>query len=108
MRKKRVVLELSTGETVLIEANLPVETGVVERSDRLKKISFDKIRKTITACSQEFANTLNSISDDIAPSTVSVEFGIEIGAESGQLASYIVNASSKASFNVTLEWDFKK
>lgn len=108
MRKERVVLELSTGETVLIEADLPVETGVVKRSDKLQKISFDEIRKTITACSKEFVNTLNSIPDDIAPSTVSVEFGIEVGAESGQLASYIVNASSKANFNVTLEWDFKK
>ncbi|MEE1927623.1 CU044_2847 family protein [Streptomyces sp. TRM 70351] len=39
-----------------------------------------------------------------APDEVTVEFGLEIAAQSGQLVSLLANAQGNASINVTLTW----
>ena len=107
MNKERILLELANGETVLIEANIPPQKGMVERSEVLKKLKFDEVKRTVRTCTQGFVDTFNSFADDVKPNSASVEFGVEVGVESGQLTSYIVDASGKASFKVTLEWELK-
>jgi hypothetical protein len=53
------------------------------------------------------SQTLKSSLDQAKPSKASVQFGIELGYESGQLTAMIVKGQGKANLNITLEWDYK-
>ena len=56
---------------------------------------------------QGIAQTLKSSLDEAKPSKASVQFGIELGYESGQLTAMIVKGQGKANLNITLEWDYQ-
>lgn len=50
-----------------------------------------------------FAETLQQSLSKLKPQKATVEFGIEIGAESGQLTTLIVKGTGSANLKVTLE-----
>ncbi len=52
------------------------------------------------------SNTVKSSLDKAKPSKASVQFGIELGYESGELTAMIVKGQGKANLNITLEWDY--
>jgi Trypsin-co-occurring domain 1 len=60
---------------------------------------------------KEFTETLGEIAESIVtnlkkakPRRGSVEFGLEIGVESGQLTALLVKGTGTASMKITLEW----
>ena len=40
----------------------------------------------------------------VQPDTASIEFGIEVGVNSGQLTAILVKGSAKANLKITLQW----
>ncbi|MCH2247057.1 MAG: hypothetical protein MK111_20920 [Crocosphaera sp.] len=56
---------------------------------------------------QGIAKTVKSSLDEAKPSKASVQFGIELGYESGQLTAMIVKGQGKANLSITLEWDYQ-
>ena len=67
----------------------------------LAGVSFEGVGKSLKAIAEEIGEVLA----DIKPSRASVEFGLEIGMESGQLISVLVKGTGSATLKVTLDWD---
>ncbi len=42
----------------------------------------------------------------VKPTKASVELGLEIGVEAGQLTALLVKGTGKANLKITLQWDF--
>ncbi|MFJ9560108.1 CU044_2847 family protein [Streptomyces fuscichromogenes] len=64
---------------------------------------------------EEFRNSLRTVADTVTdglnqaltrvrPKKVTVEFGCEIGVESGKLTAVLVKGSAKANVKIVLEW----
>ena len=51
-----------------------------------------------------FANKLKAVLDQVKPDSASIEFGVEVGLESGQLTAIIVKGTGKANLKITLGW----
>ena len=65
-----------------------------------KLLSFEAVTDTIEGT----ASSLQTALQKIKPKKASVEFGLEIGVESGALTTLLVKGSGTATLNITLEW----
>lgn len=86
--------------TIAIEVT-PIEGGqpVDERVANLPK-DFGQLADSIEAISRSLYEAIKKV----APKKASVEFGVEVGLESGQLTALLVKGTGKANLKVTLEW----
>jgi hypothetical protein len=64
-------------------------------------LSLDAVRQAIEGVAALVHDTLEKAKPDKA----SVEFGLELGVETGQLCALWVKGSGKANLKVTLSWD---
>jgi hypothetical protein len=64
-------------------------------------LSLDAVRSAIEGVSALVRETI----EKVAPDKASVEFGLEIGLESGQLTALWVKGSGKANLKITLSWE---
>jgi len=71
-----------------------------EEDVAFKLLSFDEVTNTI----EGIADSLQTALQKIKPKKASVEFGLEIGVESGALTTLLVKGSGTATLNITLEW----
>jgi hypothetical protein len=63
--------------------------------------SFQQVTDTI----KSMAKQLIAMWNEVQPSSASVEFGIEVGFEPGNLTALLVKGSGKGHLTVTLEWE---
>ncbi len=61
---------------------------------------FQEVSAAIESLSKEIAETLRKIKPDKA----NVNFGIDIGVDSGKLTDVLAKSSSTANLEITLEW----
>ena len=92
-----VKVDLGDGRVVAVEAQnvspeKPVGIGEV--------LSFDGLSKSIEAIAERMTATL----DHVRPDRAAVEFGVDVGVESGALTALIVKGTGTATIKVTLEW----
>ena len=66
-----------------------------------KAFSFDGLAESIEA----IAGRMTAALDKVSPDRASVEFGIDVGVESGGLTALIVKGTGTATVKVTLEWE---
>jgi Trypsin-co-occurring domain 1 len=91
----------SSGEkrpTVFVEAHnvnpeQPVGIG--------KAFSFDGLAESIEAIAERMTAAL----DKVKPDRAAVEFGLDVGVESGALTALLVKGTGTATVKVTLEWE---
>lgn len=95
------------GVTVMVEATcLTAEiedinsTSEIESQVSGKILSFEEVSKTITAVSTEIAKSWAVVK----PTKATLEFGVEVQYQPGQLLARIVQGSSKVNLKITLEW----
>ena len=62
--------------------------------------SFQQVTDTI----KSMAKSLEAMWNEVQPSKASVEFGIEVGFEPGNLTALLVKGSGKGHLTVTVEW----
>ncbi len=62
--------------------------------------SFEDFSESFEALTRN----LRAAIDKIAPKKAVIEFGVEVGVESGKLTALLVKGSGKANLKVTLEW----
>jgi hypothetical protein len=62
--------------------------------------SFQQVTDTIKSIAKSF----ESVWKEVQPSKASVEFGIEVGFEPGNLTALLVKGSGKGLFTISLEW----
>ena len=76
-------------------------SGESEISGVLGKIaSLSEIRDAIEGVTQLVTESLANAK----PKSASVEFGIEVGLESGQITALLVKGDTKANLKITLNW----
>lgn len=59
----------------------------------------------VTDAIEAIANSLTKTFDKVKPKKAGVEFGLEVGIESGKLSAMLVKGSGKANFKITLEYE---
>ena len=91
-----VKADLGNGITIRIEAtSLGGEERVAYHIP-----SFHEVTDAVEGIAQAMLTTLQKVK----PRAASVEFGLEIGIESGQLTALLVKGTGTANLKITLEW----
>lgn len=101
--KRLVEFPLEEGSFILVEVDVPDESGmvpasrgeVIERAQQTFEQALDKIRPA----AQSIIVKLRNLNDP--PDEVEVEFGLKMSAEVGAI---IASASAEANYKVTLTW----
>ena len=96
---KIIVVKLSDGTMVKVEA-----TPIGEQRVAYQSRPFKEATAVIKSITHEIAETLQSVKEDIKPDKLSIKLGLEVAIESGQLTALIVKGSSKANFELSMEW----
>jgi hypothetical protein len=64
-------------------------------------LSFQGLVESIEAVVQ----SMNGVLQRVDPKRASVEFGVDVGVESGGLTALIVKGTGSATLKITLEWE---
>jgi len=91
------------GERTLYVEAVPVGgQGDEEVAGRLLK--FDGFTDALSTVAGTVTDAIHAGLAKAKPAKVTVEFGCEVGVETGQLTAILVKGTSKANLKVTLEW----
>jgi hypothetical protein len=96
-RTEPISLELADGIQLWVEARALGGEEDVGIGDALK---FEEVTQVIGA----IATGLKQTFETVKPKKAAVEFGLEVGLESGKLTTLLVQDSVKANLKITLEW----
>src|SRR5438874_7012252 len=88
---------LENGEIIRIQAT---PLGGEERIANIGPFNFTDITDTVENIAKPLLGTLKKIK----PRRGSLEFGLEIGVESGKLTALLVKGTGTANLKITLEW----
>lgn len=95
-RSEPIKVRLENGATVYIQHDaVPGEEDVA-----LQVPSFSEVGKTIEGIAESLLTAIKKV----RPTGTTVEFGLEIGVESGKLTTMLVKGTSSATLKVTLAW----
>jgi Trypsin-co-occurring domain 1 len=95
-RTEVVGSKLANGTTIHIQATA---LGGEER------VAFDLLPfEDVTDAIEGIAKSMVTALEKAKPRRASIEFGLEIGIESGKLTALIVKGSGTANLKITLEW----
>jgi hypothetical protein len=94
---------LPNGTNIWVEAKQlgPREADAAALEGLTEALSLDAVRRAIEGVAALVRETI----DQAKPDKASVEFGLELGLESGQLTALWVKGSGKANLKVTLSWE---
>ena len=97
--RELVPVDLGDEKTLLIE----VRPGATQEEDvsALGKLPFDDVADSIDLITRRVQSALARAK----PRRATVEFGLDIAVESGQLTSMLVKGSGTATLTITLEWE---
>jgi|SRR5215213_52179 len=101
MEQRRNVVPVQTADGSVVQVQVTRLGGTEEDvaiTDRLPH--FDEVGNAIEGLSKSIASSI----EKVKPQKASVEFGIEVAVESGQLTALLVKGSGTANITVTLEW----
>lgn len=98
-RTEIVPVQINNNVQVMVEATV---IGT-EEDVAIDIRPFQEVTDAIEAITSAMVQTL----EKVRPDKASVEFGIEIGIQSGKLTTLIVQGSSKGNMKITLEWTKK-
>ena len=93
-----IPVQLEDGSSIRIQATVLGGEEDVAAIDKL--IPFEAVTSSIEAISRAISITIQKVK----PKKASVEFGIEVGVESGQLHALLVKGTTSGNLKITLEW----
>jgi hypothetical protein len=99
LRTEIVPVQLPNGAVIQVEATA---LGGDEKVS-FKSLDFEGVLTAIEGIAQSVVATL----EKVKPQEASVELGLEVGLESGELIAVLVKGSGKANLKVTLKWASK-
>lgn len=97
IRTENVKTKLANGTIIQIEAT---SLGGSAKVANIGLPSFSTVTDAIEGIAESVVSTLQKVK----PRAASVEFGLEIGLESGQLTALLVKGTGTANLKITLEW----
>jgi hypothetical protein len=86
------------GRVFKIEVDSTAYSGETDIDTRLP--SFEGVLDTVEELAAAFASTLQRA----GPRRASIELGVDVAVESGQLTALLVKGSAKANLVIKLEW----
>ena len=95
-RREIVPVQFANGVKMYVEATM---LGG-EEDVALNILSFQDMTDTI----ESIAGAMNAALQKVKPNKASVEFGLEMAVESGQLTALLVKGSGTANLKISLEW----
>ncbi len=90
--------ELDSDELQAVGASDIID-DIQARTDRLKSV----LSSTVQVYSQTILSSIKDASEDIKPSKVTLEFGLQLGGEMG--IPFVTKGTAQANVAVTIEWD---
>jgi hypothetical protein len=90
-----VVIRAETTQLAPLDRERPVSMRPI-----LEPQEFSGLMKAVEGIASGVADTM----EKLRPSEASVEFGLELGVESGQLTALLVKGSAKGNLKITLTW----
>lgn len=94
-RTRVIKAELEDGTTIDIQSSVRGEEDVA-----LTVFPFRDVTDKIEGIAEAVIETLKKVK----PQSASVEFGIEMAVESGQLTALLVKGTGSANLKITLQW----
>ncbi len=92
-----IEVELDNGSIIRIEAT---PLGGQQRIADIGLISFTDVTDTV----EHIAQPMMAMLQKIKPRRGSIEFGVQVGVESGKLIALLVKGTGTANLKITLEW----
>ena len=102
MANQIVEIKLPDDSTVLARVS-PVGSLGATKVGVVPKFDFEGVGKSLRG----LAGAIQAALEDAAPDRTTVEFGIEIAAQSAGLSGLVVEGGGRGSLVVTLEWEKK-
>jgi hypothetical protein len=91
---------------VVLESGVKLKIEVRALDGGMEKVGIvDAAFKDLTNSIEAIASALGQSLERIKPKKAAVEFGIEVGMESGKLTALICKGSGKANLKITLEFE---
>jgi hypothetical protein len=78
--------------------------GVDEEEVAGHLLSFDGFTDSLRAITTTVSDAVTAGLSNVKPNKIAVEFGCEVGVESGKLTAVLVKGSAKANIKVVAEW----
>ncbi len=101
-RTRIVPVELDDKTRVLVRAVVQGGEEDVAAIDRI--LPFTQVTSAIGS----IAKTLNTAIAQAEPNKATIEFGIEVALEAGELSALIVQGNTSGNLKITLEWEKPK
>jgi hypothetical protein len=98
--------DLGNGRVIEVEARTirdldpERDVGILDKLRGREPLSFDGVTGSIEAIADKVTASLTRVRPDKA----TVEFGIDIGVETGGLTGLLAKGSGSATLKITLEW----
>ena len=92
-----VLVTLPNGAKIRVEAT---SFGGREKVSSLAALPFEDITNAVEGISVALIESLKKV----GPRKTTIEFGIEVGVESGKLTALVCKGSGKANLKIALEW----
>jgi len=98
MASRQRVLPVTVGENTVVYAYVTAIASEEEVASRI--LSFDGVISAI----EEISKRLSTAFAAVKPDKASVEFNVEIAAESGRLTALLFGGKGSAAIKIALEW----
>jgi Trypsin-co-occurring domain 1 len=91
----------TTGDPARLTGDPEKAVGLLDKMRKGEPLSFDGVTNSIEA----IADRVTAAFEHVKPDKASVEFGIDIGVESGGLTGLLAKGTGSATLKITLEWE---
>ena len=111
---------LDCGEYGKVEVLIEEGEELKEKKGRIQKksatkaakklnLEFEKIKGVVNTLTSSIKDMIENLPDKAMPDKASVEFGIDVGAETGEITALLAGGkySGKAMFKISFEWNKK-
>jgi hypothetical protein len=98
MNTRTVKAKVGTAEITIEASAMPNQDGEIANFSGI--LNLEGVSKAI----RELAGTLKTALDEAKPTKATLEFGLQVGVQPGQLIAIWVQGESKANLKVKLEW----
>ncbi len=95
-RPAAIKTKLADGTVIYVQA----QTFGGEQQVSAHLPSFDEVTRAISGIAKPLVKML----EEIKPRKATLEFGVEIALEAGQLTALLVKGTGETSLKITLEW----
>jgi hypothetical protein len=103
-----IQVRLPNGTVARIEATVLTPAGPVDEEERrIASVGIPSFAGVLDVV-ESMAGAIWTVLEKVGPQKASVEFGVEVGLENGQVTGLFVKGSGKANLKITLEWGGRK